>query len=317
MKIRMKKGIFVLLTLLGATSAYSAQNAEVIVDNAAVREYPQGTSKVIGTLGRGDQVAVSNFPTEGFYKVRISGGETGWISGNDILAGGAVKPEDGKTRMRKKPPQERPKEKKEIKSEDIDDSSNDDEDHTRILISYGVQSLSYAGLAENYEKTLTMNLGTNFGIEIQKALSSLLFLGIRAEIFQASTGDQTISTGATQVMKQYSIPIQLGFMFSPISSRFRLGIGAYGGVAVTSYTDITQTTTTSTGNIRYQTVQMVGTLAAQMAYKLGSHFGFFIEGDYHYEQTGLVPETTQFGDIPSFKIDYSGMVGKFGLEFCF
>ena len=86
-----------LLTLLIpglSLQAHAAQVGQVVVEEAHVFQYPQAGSKVIGNLKKGETLPVSNLPTEGFYKAKLSNGEMGWLSGNDIHAGAlpAVKP---------------------------------------------------------------------------------------------------------------------------------------------------------------------------------------------------------------------------------
>ncbi len=318
MKNKFRLGVLFLLTqflLLPITQA--AQTGEVIVEEAQVYQYPQAGSKVIGRLKRAQTVPVSNLPTEGFYKTRLSNGETGWLSGNDILAGTAARPASSTAtpRMRKKPPQSRITPIEQDDGGESEDPSSTEGDHTRILVGFGMQTLSFSGLSSNYEKTELLNPGTQLGLELQFRLSSWLHWAARVDALFGKTGDQVLTNGAAQTMSYTNIPAQLGLVMTLVRSEsIRLSLGAYAGASVVSSIAINQVTSTTTGDITYSSIDPCGLASAQIAYAFGRKFSLFAEGAYRYQQTAELPATTTFGNIPAFKIDYSGLVGRVGIE---
>ena len=73
----------------GATGAWAAQPARVDVDGVTLTEGPMKTSRTLAKLHKGQALAVSNYPTQGFYKARTSEGTVGWVSGDSLELPGA------------------------------------------------------------------------------------------------------------------------------------------------------------------------------------------------------------------------------------
>jgi uncharacterized protein YgiM (DUF1202 family) len=313
--------LFGVLFLGTVNPAKAAQVAEVIVPQANVYLYPQASSKVISKLGRGESLAVSNIATEGFYKVRLKNGDMGWVSGNDILSGGsstspgtnsadpnAVAPLE--PRARKRTPQRR------NRSNDEDYAGPSGDDSFRLLVGYGVQFASYAGLKDNFDGTSGLNPGKHFGIEAQFKMSHAVYWGIRLESMNASA-TTNLTTDISQTIQVKEIPVEIGIMWSPVSShKFRFGLGAYLGAVASGNTSIAQTTTSSQQKktVEYSTIELCGTLASQFSVGLGERIGLFLEADYRYDQTGKNPDTTIIKAVPGFKLDYSGVLVRAGLE---
>jgi len=299
------------------SAAWAAQTAQVIVPQANVYQYPQASSRVMTKLSQGDSVAVSNLPTEGFYKARLSNGDIGWISGNDILSSSGTPPQDGASAPVpfKSPEHHR-------RSRDSGDDSNpNSEDSFRALVGYGISSLSYSGITTYYQQTTGLNLGSNFGLELQFKMNRTLYWAARLEIISGNTGSQAISSipqiSQTTTVKEYSV--EGGLMWSPITShRFRLGFGAYLGIVPSATATIAQLNQSDNPNqltqVVYQTAEVCGTLAVQTSIGLGDAFGIFLDAAYRYDQTGTSPPTTQIGNVPGIKINYSGITARVGME---
>lgn len=342
----MKKAIlgFLLSSFFASgNTVLAAQVGEVVVDRAQVYQYPQATSKVVGTLQRGETIAVSNLATEGFYKARLANGETGWLSGNDIHAGAKPAPKKAvreiappesslaqppipvenaapapatNNRMKRKPPQKRMSNEGDEESEE-DTRPAGDGDQTRILFGLGMQNLAYSGLAANFEKVDALNPGLNVGLEFQFRIASWFHWAARVDAFMAKASDQSLSNGSNQNLQATIIPAQLGLIITPIDTqKFRMSFGAYLGASF-STVSIQQTSTTLLEDVSYKTVDPCALGSVQMAYALGRHFALFGEGGYRYEQTADLPATNKFGGIPSFKINTTGALARAGFELRF
>jgi uncharacterized protein YgiM (DUF1202 family) len=77
-----------LLALLfgaGAEPALAARGATVDVEGVELREGPGRKFRVVGRVPKGTPVAASNYPTEGFYKVRTSRNEVGWVPADSLI----------------------------------------------------------------------------------------------------------------------------------------------------------------------------------------------------------------------------------------
>jgi len=292
------------------SGAVAAQSGKVISSDASVYLYPQSSSRVIGKLPKDSMQNVSNLPTEGFYKVKLPSGEMGWISGNDIFVNGAKA-----SSVPERAPLQPKVQKSEVLSDDVITADPFHGDQSRIQMGYGFQNLSYGGLSDYFERTVELNYGKNFGIEYQRKISHHLSWAFRGEILWSKTGTQNVSGNKTQVLDQYALPIQLGLIYSPIYSRkFRIGIGGYGGFSPVTYIEATQQDVTTTNSAKFSSIDLVGTGSIQAVYGFGRAFGLYGEAAYHYQVTGTLPATTSLGAIPSFKINYSGFLMRFGME---
>jgi hypothetical protein len=336
----MRNILSILFLGLFSGSAMAAQVGTVIVDQASVYEYPQTGSNPISSLSIDDTVAVSNIPTEGFYKVRLPNGELGWISGNDIYVGekgssaprrkkkakssDALPTSDSLDQLREGDDENpRPKKRRKKSVEEDADGKNFEEgdefagDHSRILLMLGAQYPAYAGFKEYY---ITQGITPGYGgvLEFQFQMSKHWHWATRAEFNFASVGSKDIGNSTTQTLKQSSIPLQLGLNWSPVTSKgFRFGFGVYGGMVVSSTITVAQTVGTTTQQAEYSSVNPTGLGVVQMSFGLGSHVAIILEGGYRYEKTGTLSASTLFGGIPALQIDYSGPVGHLGFEFKF
>ena len=72
-----------LVLILFATQALAAQPARVDADGTKIMSGPSKSSQVVAKLARGAAVAASNYPTQGYYKVRHHS-EVGWISADAL-----------------------------------------------------------------------------------------------------------------------------------------------------------------------------------------------------------------------------------------
>ncbi len=287
----MLRGLLLAVSLWIQTGvAEAAQSGRVVVEDAAVYEFPQKSAKVIARLKKDSVHAVSNLKTEGFYKIRISGGETGWISGNDLLAGEGTLPSDTGPG-----PEARINGRRRL-SDDLIDGER-------------FQGASYR---------VQLGFGKAYSFEIQRKLAFPLSIAFRAELRGSKTGELDLGGGTTQTFEHSAIPLQLGLLYFPIhTQRWRIGIGGYGGITAVSFTEVVRTTTSQTNSVKYSAMDLVGTGVIQVAYGLGRAFGIFGEFGYQYQVTSDLPATTALGNVPAFKLDYSGYLFKGGIELRF
>ena len=86
--------LFFLLTLIGIYGgicgilerpAFAARAGTVDTDSVELREGPTATSKVLDHLPKGTQLAVSNQPIDGFFKVRTAAGVIGFVPSDALV----------------------------------------------------------------------------------------------------------------------------------------------------------------------------------------------------------------------------------------
>jgi len=294
------------------TAALAAQFGKVIVDSANVLEFPNGGAKPISALKRNSVLQVSNVATEGFYKVRLPSGDIGWVSGNDIFvmqsdpSAGTPRPGPVETKSEEAP------------KAPIEDSDEFWGDRTRIQLGFGVKDTLYGGLSDHFAGVDQLNYGKTISLEVQRRWFYLLYWGFRIELNTAKTGDQTLSATTVQRINEFTLPLQVGLMVHPIHTRkFRIGLGAYGGVSVVNYTQVEQEVSSISSSVKYSSIDPVGSGVIQVVYGLTKAIGIYGEFDYRYHVTGEQSPTTVLGAIPAFQIDYSSYFFKAGLELRF
>ena len=310
---------FVILNFsLFSENAFAARAAKVIVKVAVLHEFPQAKSKVIGKLNQDEAIAVSNKPIEGFYKTRLSTGELGWISGNDVLISEASSGE-------KKSNVENAEEETPIEKirEERQNKRNSFRDRTRLMVMYGIQNFNYGDLLTLFSANASeLNPGKGFTFELQYHLSESFRWAIRVETFSAKAADRAVSANNIQSIQMSSIPILFGVNYSPISfKRFRLGVGTYLGISTFNSTTVQRTGGDNPGKVIYDSYDPCAELNLQGNLGLSKHIAFVFDFAYHYQKSASQKETQYFSTTgtttPSFTIDYSGMVYRGGLEFRF
>ena len=302
------KKLILMIAVLGQ-GAWAAQIGKVVTDKASILEFPQKSARVIGEVRKGMSYPVSNFPTEGFYKLKTASGDYGWISGNDILVEGNP---SGTTQKEMDGPESASPvvEKKEVPDGEFWG------DRTRIQLGYGLHALSYGGLSDQFLGTGSLNFGTQYSLEIQRKFFYLIYWAFRAEMMKADTGVQKKDATTTQQIKQYGIPLEFGLILHPIHARkFRIGLGAYAGASLGTYTTVQTISSTANQTVKYNSIDPIGTASVQVTYGLSKAFAIFVDLAVRYHVTGTQAATSvDLGSIPAFKINYSGYYGTAGLE---
>lgn len=78
--------IITLVGILESAASWSAQTARVDTPETMVYSIPnEKDARVVKVLSKGAPLAVSNVPTEGYFKVRTSDGTVGWVKATDLL----------------------------------------------------------------------------------------------------------------------------------------------------------------------------------------------------------------------------------------
>lgn len=294
---------FIFLGPVFLSTAQAAQNAKVIVDSASVYDKPQADGIVIGTVTKDTTIAVSNTPTNGFYKSRIPGGAIGWISGNEIVTGA------GATGGEAPPPAETvaetPQKKKKKSAPTVSD-------HSRILVSGGLQILNNTGFPAGISN-LNSKMGFGGTFEMQFKLSDQFYWGGRVEYFTSSS-TQTVSSTVNQELSFRTIPLMAGLMYVPMSKQdFRLGFGLYAGVSLLTSLTVTQSSTAETNAVTYSSSDLCFLGNVQGSYALSSSISLLGDVGYRIHSASYPASTTL--DVDAFTANFGGLVARMGLEF--
>ncbi len=299
--------IFVLLFLFISIAADASQKAKVIVESTTVYQFPRSDSDPVGALNKDDWIVVSNFATEGYFKVRLNDGTIGWVTGNDLVTQRAINEEAKANGEFISDPLPEP--------EPFSKQKTGWRSNARILVGGGLQSLSLSPLNALYGVDKD-TLGYNAGAEFQFAVFKYFHWAIRGEYLFSSAGPLTLSSGAKRTVTFRSIPLSLGLVFSfPDWKWFRLSIAGYGGIAVGTLLQVQDKTDSQVGTLSYNSYDPFGALAVQGSVGISSTIGIFGEASYRY-QTAAQKASPSFGIAPV-TINYGGVVMRGGIEFRF
>lgn len=302
----------------------AAQTAKVVVDSASVFDQPQITGFVVGTVPKDTTIAVSNAPTNGFFKSRIPGGVVGWISGNDIVTGAAATAPSTDATPAPTPeaavaPEPTPikpvkASQKPVAQKKIEKKKNPDDvtDHTRIMISGGMQILNNGGIPAAIPITGSK---TSYGgtAEVQFKLSDQFHWAGRLEYYKGSSA-QVVSASTSQTLAYHSLPILAGIIWDPISKKdFRVGVGAYVGVALMTSLTVVQTSALVSHTVTYSSSDLTEYVNLQGSYAVSSAFSILADVGYRL-QSSSYPASTALS-VAAFSANYGGIVARLGAEF--
>jgi hypothetical protein len=74
-----------LMALVLPLSAHAARMGTVDIEGTEIYDGPGKGFRLVDKLPKGAQVATSNLPTEGFFKIRTSSGVVGWVSAESLV----------------------------------------------------------------------------------------------------------------------------------------------------------------------------------------------------------------------------------------
>jgi hypothetical protein len=286
-----KKSIWflMLLILFCSQAVLAARNGKVIVDQAKVFEFPRPDAPLIGTVVKEFPVQVSNFQTNGFFKVRIPGGKIGWISGSDVFVH-TPEPTPEQLQAEAQPKPEQPVSPL-VKVQD----------RIRLQLSAGIHHVSFSGLPSQISAS-DANGAFGGSLEAQYALSPSLYAAGRIGY---------ISTSGAAV-KLSSVPVQVGVSWVPLSWKsFRFGAGVYGGLGL-----LTTLTLQKNSNVsQYSATGLMGTGNLQVSYSISKKLSILFDADYRMHSLNAPASTDPAGlQLPEFTAQLGGLAGRLGVE---
>ena len=319
---------FVVACLFSAL-ALAARPARVDVQDAELYEGPGRGFRLIEKLPKGTGVAISNVPTEGYFKVRTSAGTVGWIAADalqitDSDGSAASGPVDGMP-VAPTPRQSAPPGASESGPGGwADRQFRPGRNILRLRLLGGYGFFKPGDINDQVNTTVIRN-GFHFGGEINFLLPGELALVVRVEnVLHGSLGRST-DTGTVFQWNLSSWPAMIGFeMNAAKESKFSSQFAVMGGLALA-------TSFTSTSNLAAPNVTAIERygFAGLARFTLNWHFTktFFtqVELGYRYLSTQKgVPSVVGNGNeilkdsalnfVPV-AIDLSGPVGSVGVGF--
>jgi hypothetical protein len=257
---------FILLT--------AARPARVITGTAEILAEPRSDAQVLESLSNDAPVAISNQPTEGYFKVRTSAGKVGWISASVVQAEGEV-PDAGQ----------------------VEDLAQRSTGGPRIDRGTGVAISLLGGAAFGVPPDINVLFGlegarTYFGAgaEVEWRFTRRFGFLLRGE-WQGENAVIVNTDGtATFTYVSFASPLQIGLNWAMIAGRsFELGLGAMGGISPVTWVSTEELPNTSGDAATFaSTVGFTAAARLNAIFAVTSRFSLFLEGGWRMLLTAPV-----------------------------
>ena len=291
---------FMAFLLFVTQSAGAARNGKIITDQARVFEFPRMDAALVNTVPVDSPVQVSNQQTNGFFKVRIPGGQVGWVFGSDVLV---TTPEMNPQLTEKinKSTTERTPEGEQFQAQAPTPASDD---RSRLQIYGGIQTIGFSGVPSSVDVTDAKN-GIGVDLETQFQWWSMLYGTARLEYLSHSGS----------IVRFRSLPILVGLSFVPISTYFfRFGIGVSGGITPLTSFVITKNDLKAD----YSSIDWIALGNVQTSFRLSKRIALFMSGEYRMHQMNAPASSDPDGLLlPAFTANFGGIAYRAGFEFRF
>jgi len=323
--------------VLSLDFAQAAQMGAVKDADADLLDAPGEKSNMIQKIKKGTQLAISNEPKNGYYKVRLPGGQIGWLPGRAL--GLAVDKAAGQQpQLPMEEPLEQPEQRKKINTFPVDDSvemarderSTPDKAKKKTarkprfqLRAFGGMNFFSATEANNLIQFDSLSNGFHFGGEAAVKVVKMFWAVARFErMFKSVTGKNT----ATNKMYDFSLtslPVSGGIKMSLFDDDDINGmISVLGGLGLSTKLDTTCTGATTTMSANALTL----VAKADVDLMISKKVAVFLEAGYRYHKTAkLTPATDATGSeilklngvfVP-IALDLSGLFAGLGVMFQF
>ena len=151
--------------------------------------------------------------------------------------------------------------------------------------------------------------------EIHFPINELFSWAGRVEYFLGSSA-QTVSATTTQTLKFHTLPVMLGFIYSPLlNSNLRISAGVYVGVALMTSMTVNQISSIINSTVTYTSSDLTELVNLQGSYGLSSSIGALLDIGYRLQSSSYPDGSATITGATAFKANYGGIVARLGLEF--
>lgn len=352
MKLRL---LVLLVGVLSGVEVLAARPARVEVEEAPVYSQLTPDAPILAHLPRGSRVIVSNVPTQGFYKVRLSDGATGWVATKALVIfdrpsedqieewrrkkNEAQKQAEQKTReVEERAEEERWREDQERKRYGMINLSSVDQDpnrsrkgprHFLMSLFVGGSSVSLSNV-----KTLTQlsvpdtgfHVGGELHYRIRRNWIPLIF---RVEHIGTSNVIKDSSTNKVYDMSSSATPMLVGTRYDLIDTQgLSFDVAAFLGISYNQTFNSTALNESEPNKTELAGTALAVMLKGDLNYAFADFWFFFLEGGWRmldatgaeYSTPGSNNGTTIFKDTGALKkvpLDLSGFFMSLGVSYNF
>jgi len=310
------------LSALFCSFANAAQPGRIEVDNAEIRQGPGPKFRVFQTIKKGTPLAISNFPTEGYYKIRTSDGVVGWVKSDSIFLTNFEPPAVEGTETQKTP---------KIGLVNQNETTKAPIKRSRahlnqyLLRAFGGLSLFSSTEANSLLGFNALSNGLNFGGEFGFPVTSSFWLAIRIEKIQKSVLAQNETTNTNYEFNMASLPIMAGALLAISKSRaVLLDFALFSGLGLNTSLSSSPVAAGSWSSLNGNAFAALAKL--DLSVRITGALSLFAEGGYRYLKTSELIPSSDVGGGEIYKInntfhpvalDLSGFVASGGVALDF
>lgn len=331
-------GLAAALIFLVPAGAGAARPARVDISGARVLAGPAPEAEVITTLDKGRSIAVSNLPTQGYYKVRLPSGEIGWMAADTLILFDAPGGEAGMDSMDYDDPfadgggssSPRPLKENPVASPGAGRVLTRRKRDLAAVRVRAVGGMDFWNPAEIQDQ-LGLNdltLGFNAGGEVHFVMTPQLAMVSRVEYLRKDAVGRDTSTLETYAFTLSSTLATVGLELTLSGSRvFSFHTSLLGGLALNTRFRAIHQNTPEPNETLYSNTGFTGMAKAGVVWHFHDVFQFLIEGGYRHIKTKELSPTELDADASIFKdsegntrtfpIDLSGFFVGAGLQLSF
>lgn len=278
--------------------ASAAQLGSVQGSGAELKSQPSRVSETIETLKKGEILQLSNFPTQGFYKVRSSSGNVGWVEVGSLSSGSddsdapaspnAVQqdlaPEVSETIEPPTSPAHPATSidlpERVLRYTDQSDfpqrvqPSGEERRHPLMSAFFGLQNVHLSDL-NHLLGASPLSWNTDFGVQLDVPLSRHLFWSSRLEHLSGSGSD------ASYTYSTVSTPLTSGLSYAIYRKRGSMvRVSALIGVGIATRLDATADHQGAPNITEFSSTAFTQLAKLDMIFPVGVRTGFVFEGGY-------------------------------------
>jgi hypothetical protein len=246
---------------------WAARVAVIDSDEAVLLETPNRAGKILEKLKQGDEVAASNLPVEGFFKVRTQSGILGWMSEEVLeLRPPPISPP---TEGGEEPPAKDPLKKKVIQQEV----------HQRVRFR-GFGGYNYFNL-NGIVTSVSISQLAYFGGEFTYLISPGFGIILRGERITQNINLTDAATSNLYQIGMGSTPITVGPEFGIVGNKLAVHFSMLGGIGFNSLLQATGTTDSTSGMVS-ASLPFTAIVKADLTWQFSRVLGLFAEGGFRY-----------------------------------
>lgn len=287
-----------IIAMIFATDVYAAQLATVDIEAVEVRDGPGSKFSTVETISKNRKIAVSNLPTEGFFKVRTPSGKIGWIPSDSVTLG-------------------KISEDPEITEAKTGSSGS----HPWEMRAFGGQTFFSMTDVNAVLGTTGFKTGYNFGAEVGYKFNPHIGLFFRGEKILKNTILQIESTQENYSFAVSSLPLMAGLQFMLVETRtLSADFAIFGGYALAS--SVSGSAVGAGDPTVFKASTLTGLAKADLNWRISRRFGFYVESGYRLlrtanllpAQTGSIENLFQSnGSTVPISLNLSGFLAGIGL----